>query len=75
MTEMAIQGYVDYQRREYCKDIRCPIQVLMDQQREGDDTYNALRAICKSNCLHTTHEFHAWLIQHGYLVVKPAGGQ
>ena len=66
-----IEGYVDYTKREYCRAVMCPIQTLLDQQREGSETYEFTRGICKTNCLHTTHEFHAWLIQQGYLVVRP----
>lgn len=68
---MALEGYIDYQRREYCKDIHCPIQGLMDQQSEGSESYDALREICKSDCIHSTYEFHHWLIEQGYLVIRP----
>ena len=27
---MPIPGYVDYQRREYCKDIKCPVQLELE---------------------------------------------
>lgn len=67
-----IYGYIDYTKREYCNDVCCPIQVLLNQQTEGSDSYESIRGICKTNCLHTTHEFHAWLIKQGYLVVRPA---
>jgi hypothetical protein len=67
----SIKGYIDYTKREYCHDIHCPIQVLLDKESEGSKAYELIRGICKSSCLHTTHEFHAWLIAHGYLVVRP----
>lgn len=66
-------GYTEYQRREYCKDVKCPIQLLLDKEVEKSPRYEEIRAICGSDCLHTTHEFHHWLIQKGYLVVKPKG--
>lgn len=68
----SIEGYIDYTKREYCRAIQCPVQVLLDQEKEGSDRYEFIRGICKSNCLHTTHEFHAWLIKQEYLVVRPA---
>jgi hypothetical protein len=68
----SIEGYLDYTKREYCRDVKCPIQNLLDQQAEDSENYELIRSICKSNCLHTTHEFHAWLIKQGYLVVRPA---
>lgn len=68
---MAIHGYIDYERREYCKDIHCPVQVLLDNQESGSPDYEQVRAICKTNCIHTTYEFHHWLINKGYLLVRP----
>lgn len=67
---MIPEGYVEYQRREYCKALRCPIQVLLDEQQAGSKEYDQIRKICISDCIHTTYEFHHWLIQQGYLVVK-----
>ena len=69
---MSIEGYIDYQRREYCKEIECPIQVLLDRQESGSAVYEQIRNICQSSCIHTTYEFHHWLIEKGYLVVRPA---
>ncbi len=68
---MNLKGYIEYQRREYCRDISCPIQVLLDAEVEGTIRYDHIRSICKTNCLHTTHEFHYWLIQKGYLIIRP----
>ncbi len=65
-----ITGYIDYPKREFCHDIRCTIQTLLDQENEGSEKYELIRGICKTDCLHTTHELHAWLINHGYLVVR-----
>jgi len=70
---MSIEGYTDYQRREYCKDIRCAVQLLLDKQEPGSQAYEEIRQICKNNCIHTTYEFHHWLIEKGYLIVRPAG--
>jgi hypothetical protein len=68
---MDIEGYVEYQRREYCKDISCPIQVLLDMEQESSPKYETIRNICKSSCIHSTYEFHHWLIQKGYLIIRP----
>ncbi len=67
----SIDGYIDYKRREYCNDINCPIQKLLNNEVEKSPKYEEIRAICGSNCLHTTHEFHHWLIEKGYLIVRP----
>lgn len=67
----SIDGYTDYQRREYCKAIRCEVQLDLEKQKEGSDEYQKVRNICQTACRHTTYEFHQWLINEGYLVVKP----
>jgi len=68
---MTIPGTIDYQRREFCKDIRCPIQVQLDKAAPKSKDYDDIRGICQSHCIHTTYEFHHWLIEHGYEVVRP----
>lgn len=69
---MSLEGYIEYQRREFCKALPCPIQALLDAEAEGLPKYEQIRAICKTDCIHTTYEFHHWLIQKGYLIVRPA---
>ena len=68
---MSIKDYSDYQRREFCKDIKCKIQMLLDQEDDTSDKYQEIRSICKTDCIHSTYEFHHWLIEKGYLIVKP----
>ncbi len=68
---MSIEGYVDYKRREFCKDVKCPVQVELDGQREVSDDYEKIRQICKVDCRYTTYQFHHWLIDKGYLIVRP----
>jgi hypothetical protein len=68
---MPIPGYIDYQRREYCKAITCPVQVELESAEPGSSAYESVRAKCKQSCIHTTYEFHHWLIERGYLVVRP----
>ena len=65
-----MDGYVDYQRREYCKDIQCPKQLELEKYEQGSDDYEGIRGVCKNNCIHTTYEFHHWLIEKGYEVVR-----
>jgi hypothetical protein len=68
----SIEGYVDYKRREFCHAIECPVQSLLDQEERGSVRYEFTRQICKTDCLHSCHEFHAWLNDQGFVVVKPA---
>jgi len=69
--DMNIEGYIEYQKREFCNALPCKVQVLLNQQETGSEAYEQIRSICKTNCIHTTHEFHSWLIEKGYLVVRP----
>ena len=68
---MSIEGYIDYQRREYCKDIKCPIQMELDKQPPDSNEYEQTRQKCKSACIKSTYEFHHWLIGKGYLIIRP----
>jgi phage antirepressor YoqD-like protein len=68
---MSIKGYVDYKRREFCKDVKCPVQSDLDAQKEGSFEYEKIRQTCKTNCRYTTYQFHHWLIEKGYLIVRP----
>jgi len=68
---MTISGYVDYKRREYCKNIQCPVQLKLDKAKDGSAEYEQIRLTCKTNCCKTTYEFHHWLIDQGYQVVRP----
>ncbi len=68
---MPIPGYIDYQRREFCKDVKCPTQLKLNALKEGSDQYEKIRATCKTGCKFTTYQFHHWLIDKGYLIVRP----
>lgn len=68
---MPIEGYVEYKKREFCKDVECPVQLLLDAKEERSEEYERIHKICKESCLHTTREFHYWLIDKGYLIVRP----
>jgi hypothetical protein len=66
-----MDGYIDYKRREYCNYVQCPIQLLLNKEVENSTKYQEIRAICASNCMHSTYEFHHWLLEKGYLIVRP----
>ena len=68
---MSIDGFIDYQRREFCKDVHCPLQMDLDAQQPGSDVYEKIRETCKADCRYTTYQFHHWLIKKGYLIVRP----
>jgi hypothetical protein len=65
------EGYVEYKRREFCKDVKCPVQHELDMQKEGCPAYEQARQKCGIDCQYTTWQFHHWLIEKGYLIVRP----
>tara|TARA_B100000315_G_scaffold185566_1_gene174691 strand:+ start:1337 stop:1546 length:210 start_codon:yes stop_codon:yes gene_type:complete len=67
---MSIEGYVDYKRREYCNDIKCSVQLDLNARDEGSEEYEKIRSICKNDCKYTTYQFHHWLIEKGYLIIR-----
>ncbi len=66
----SLEGYIEYQRREYCKAVKCEVQLELDKQEKGSEMYEKIRYRCKTACIHTTHEFHAWLNSNGYIIVR-----
>ncbi|MCW4005498.1 MAG: hypothetical protein NWF04_02705 [Candidatus Bathyarchaeota archaeon] len=68
---MSLDGYVEYSRREFCKDIRCPVQETLNTLEGNPEAYELIRQTCSTACRHSTWEFHHWLIKKGYLLVRP----
>ena len=69
--KMKPDGYVEYKRREFCKDVKCPVQIELNEHSEASPAYELTRQKCSSDCLYTTWQFHHWLIEKGYLIIKP----
>jgi hypothetical protein len=70
---MPVEGFVEYKRRDFCKDIKCPVQMELNTLEEGSPAYEHVRQKCTLGCLYTTWEFHHWLMEKGYLILKPKG--
>jgi hypothetical protein len=68
---MPIPGYVEYRKREFCNDIGCPVQMDLNKIVPGSPEYEATRQGCMSACRFTTWQFHHWLIERGYIIVRP----
>ncbi|MBN1495465.1 MAG: hypothetical protein JXA07_01770 [Spirochaetes bacterium] len=66
-----MDGYIEYKRREFCKDVKCQVQLELNRIEEGSAEYEKTRLICKEACRYTTYQFHHWLIDRGYLIVRP----
>jgi len=68
---MVSENYIEYNRREFCKDVKCPVQLTLTKQIECSNEYEKTRQQCSTACLYTTWQFHHWLIEKGYLILKP----
>lgn len=66
-----MEDFIEYKRREFCKDVKCKTQTKLNHQQENSKKYEEIRKTCKTNCLYTTWQFHHWLIEKGYLIIKP----
>ena len=68
---MPILGYIDYKSREFCNDVKCPVQTELNSKKQGSEGYERLRQTCRTNCRFSTWQFHHWLIDRDYLIIRP----
>ncbi|MCJ7721590.1 hypothetical protein MUO98_04205 [Candidatus Bathyarchaeota archaeon] len=68
---MTFEGFIEYKRREFCNDINCPVQVELNTLTSGSGEYEQVRKTCSTDCGYTTWHFHHWLIEKGYLILRP----
>ena len=44
MIEMIkTENFIDYKRREFCKDIMCPTQIQLNEKKEKSKDYEEIR--------------------------------
>jgi hypothetical protein len=68
---MIPEGFAEYKRREFCKDVKCPVQLQLNVLMEDSEEYEQTRQKCSRACVCTTWQFHHWLIEKGYRILKP----
>jgi hypothetical protein len=66
---MTTKGFLEYKRREFCKDVQCPVQLQLNALAEASPNYEQTRQKCSSGCSYTTWQFHHWLIEKGYIIL------
>ena len=71
MIKMSLEGFTEYKRREFCNDIGCPVQMKLSKLEDGAEEYERARQTCRTNCRYTAWQFHHWLMEKGYLILKP----
>jgi len=70
---MSLEGFIEYKRREFCNDIKCPVQMELNKLEHGSEEYERVRQTCRVNCRYTTWQFHHWLMEKGYLILRQKG--
>jgi hypothetical protein len=68
---MTLEGFVEYKRREFCNDMKCSVQMELNRLAEKSEEYERIRQTCSTACVFTTWQFHHWLIEKGYLILRP----
>jgi hypothetical protein len=68
---MSPDSFTEYKRREFCKDVKCPVQLELNRHEEKSEAYEKARKTCLTACRYTTYQFHHWLIEKGYMILKP----
>jgi phage FluMu protein Com len=68
---MSPKGYMEYKAREFCNDVKCPVQETLNSLKAKTEAYELIRQTCRTACRYSTWQFHHWLIEKGYLIVKP----
>jgi galactose-1-phosphate uridylyltransferase len=66
---MSLEGFAEYKRREFCNNVKCPVQMKLNQQKEKSEEYEHTRKTCSTACVYTTWQFHRWLIEKGYIII------
>jgi hypothetical protein len=72
---MSTEGFTEYKRREFCNDVKCPVQMELNSCRDRPEEYERIRQTCSTDCRYTTWQFHHWLIEKGYLILKPKSSE
>ena len=67
--KMSLEGFTEYKRREFCNNVKCPVQMKLNQQKERSEEYEQIRKTCSTACVYTTWQFHHWLIEKGYIII------
>ncbi len=59
-----------YKKREFCNNIKCPVQLELNKHIDTSSEYNAIKGICASNCLQSADSFLIWLKNNKYYITN-----
>ena len=66
---MSPEGFTEYKAREFCNDVKCPVQETLNTLKDKPEAYELIRQTCRTSCRFTTWQFHHWLIEKGYVIL------
>lgn len=69
---MAPEGFDEYQKRSFCRDTECPVQLELNKEEEGSDAYMKIKEKCRE-C--GAWKFHRWLTEKGFLILRSKDNQ
>jgi len=72
---MSLEGFVEYKRRDFCNDVECPVQMELNALKDKPYEYERVRQTCSVACKYTTWQFHHWLMEKGYLILRRKGSE
>ena len=55
--KMKLDGYDEYKRREFCKDVKCPVQIELNKLAEASPAYELINAKIESGTV-PRREYH-----------------
>jgi hypothetical protein len=72
---MSPEGFTEYKRREFCNDVKCPVQIELNNLKDKPEEHERIRQTCSTACKYTTWQFHHWLMEKGYLILRPKSSE
>jgi hypothetical protein len=60
----------EYQSREFCRDVRCPMQRELDSESRDETAQAAIKSVCRNGCVYFSDDLMRWLGQNGYAASK-----
>ncbi len=61
-----------YEKREFCKAMKCKRLETLNEEFESDRFGGVVlgKELCKSDCMYSAWQFHDWLQENGFNIVK-----
>lgn len=66
---MALEEFTEYKSREFCNDVRCSVQMELNENKDMPEEYEKIRETCRTSCRYTARQFHHWLVEKGYIIL------